>query len=187
MQGHRFSWNILYLRGYLLGDSSKENASAADGFLNILANQDLASINLSVKLIGHTAIRERGKECARQTQEGWLLVSMKLTDDEVSELQSRYSYLTNYQAGDLDAPIDPLTYVDSNGDGLLHIAAQLGDARTVELLLHAGVDVNQLGDMGCTALHYASMSHKEDVIRLLLLNNAATDIVNDFGKLAEES
>lgn len=114
-----------------------------------------------------------------------MLMSMKLTDDEVAELQSQYSYLTNYQGGDLDAPIDPLTYVDSNGDGLLHIAAQLGDARTVELLLRAGIDVDQLGDMGCTALHYAGMSHKEDVIRILLVNGAATNIVNDFGKLPE--
>jgi ankyrin repeat protein len=113
-------------------------------------------------------------------------MSMKWTDDEAAELQSRYSYLTNYQGGDVDAPIDPLTYVDSNGDGLLHIAAQLGDAWTVELLLRARVNVDQLGDMGCTALHYASMSHKEDVIRILLVNGAATNIVNDFGRLPEE-
>jgi ankyrin repeat protein len=112
---------------------------------------------------------------------------LNLTDDEISELQKRYSYLTNYQASDLDEPIDPLTYVDSNGDGLIHIAAQVGDARTVELLLRAGVDVNQLGDMGCTALHYSKMSHNEEVSHLLLLNGAATNIVNDFGKLPDES
>jgi ankyrin repeat protein len=115
-----------------------------------------------------------------------MLMPIELTADEVAELQNRYSYLTNYQADDLDAPIDPLTYVDSNGDRLLHIAVQLGDARTAELLLRAGIDVNQLGDMGCTALHYASMLHKADVIRILLANGAATNIVNDFGKLPGE-
>lgn len=111
----------------------------------------------------------------------------KLTDEEVSELQSRYSHLTNHQAHDLDEPIDPISYIDSNGDGLIHIAALLGDFRTVELLLRAGVDANQLGDMGYTALHYARMSGKDDVSRLLLLNGAAPNIVNDFGKLPDES
>lgn len=112
---------------------------------------------------------------------------MKLTSEEISELQTRYRYLTNYDAGDLDAPIDPLTYVDSNGDGLIHIAAQMGDTRTIELLLRAGIDVNQLGDMGCTALHYANMSQHEGVSNLLLANGASRDIVNDFGKLPDEA
>lgn len=112
---------------------------------------------------------------------------LKLTPQEVSELQERYRYLTNYQSGDPNAPIDPLTYIDSNGDGLIHIAAQVGDVRSVELLLRAGIDVNQLGDMGCTALHYAKMSNKEAVCRLLLSNGAAMDILNDFGKRPDEA
>jgi ankyrin repeat protein len=108
---------------------------------------------------------------------------MKLTDAEISELQHKYRHLINYESDDPDEPIDPLTYVDSNGDSLLHIAAQLGDLRTVELLLKAGVDVNRIGDMGSTALHYAKT---KDVADLLRAYGASIEIRNEFGKLPGE-
>jgi ankyrin repeat protein len=41
--------------------------------------------------------------------------------------------------------------------------------------------------MACTALHYAYMFRQQDVIRLLLPNGAATNIVNDFGRFPEAS
>lgn len=104
---------------------------------------------------------------------------MMLTDVEVQELQKKYSYLTNYESDDPDAPINPLSYVDSNGDTLLHIAARRGDIHTVKLLLSAGVDVNQPGDMGNTALHYAL---DENVAYVLLNNGASVDVLNEFGK-----
>ena len=104
---------------------------------------------------------------------------MTLTEAEVRELQAKYSGLTNYEAEEPDAPIDPLTYVDSNGDTLLHMASQRGDIRTVELLLRAGIDVNQIGDMGNTALHYAET---EEMARLLLRHGASAEISNEFGK-----
>lgn len=98
---------------------------------------------------------------------------MRLTGDEVAELQAKYSYLTNYDADEPDAPIDPLTYVDSNGDALLHIAAKQRDLRTVELFLRAGVDVDLVGDTGNTALHYAQT---EAVAKLLLARGASADV-----------
>ena len=104
---------------------------------------------------------------------------MKFTEADIQELQTKYSYLTNYESEDPEAPIDPLTYVDSNGDALLHIAAQRGDKRTAELLLMAGVDVSLVGDMGNTALHYAQT---EEVARLLLEHGASADVCNEFGK-----
>ena len=104
---------------------------------------------------------------------------MKLTESELKELQSKYSYLTNYEADDPDAPIDPLTYVDSNGDALLHIAAQRGDLRTVELLLTAGVDPNLIGDMGNTALQY---TRTEEIAKLLVAYGASTEVLNEFNK-----
>lgn len=104
---------------------------------------------------------------------------MKLSTTEISEIQQRYRYLTNYESTDLTARIDPLSYVDSNGDGLLHIAAQRGDLRTIELLLKGGADVNQLGDMGNTALHYADT---QDIADTLMAHGALTDVINEFGK-----
>jgi ankyrin repeat protein len=114
-------------------------------------------------------------------------MSLKLTDIEIAELQTRYHYLMNYNSDNVNDPIDPLTYVDSNGDHLIHIASQQGDVPAVQALLRAGIDVNQLGDMGCTALHYARMSHQDDVALVLLQHGAALDIVNGFGKTPDES
>ena len=106
-----------------------------------------------------------------------------MKDSEVREIQSRYRHLVNYQEADPDAPIDPLAYVDSNGDHLIHIAARSGDLETVKLLLEAGVDPNLLGDMGCTPLHYARMEAKADVADLLLSCGASPSIKNLFNDL----
>jgi ankyrin repeat protein len=107
---------------------------------------------------------------------------MSLHEAEVRELQEKYSHLTNYESDDPEDPIDPMEYRDSNGDALLHIAAQSGDGRTIDLLLKAGVDVNLVGDMGNTALHYAKT---EDVFNLLLIHGASREIINEFGRRPE--
>lgn len=112
---------------------------------------------------------------------------MKLTSEEIKYLQERYFYLTNYESVAIDDPIDPLTYVDSNGDWLIHIATSLGDLKGVELLLKAGIDVNQVGDMGCTPLHYAKMKNNDVIADFLLKNGALNSIENDFGKLPGEN
>ncbi len=111
---------------------------------------------------------------------------MILKPEDVADIQARYHYLVNYESDDPNTPIDPATYVDSNGDHLLHIAAQLGDLKTVEMLVEAGQDVDQTGDMGCTALHYAKRGKRIDVERYLIARWARTDISNDFGKLPGE-
>ena len=107
----------------------------------------------------------------------------KLTALEIRELREKYRHLINYQADDPLSPIDPLAYVDSNGDTLLHIAAQGGDLRTTELLLKAGMDPNRAGDMRSTALHYAKT---RDVAALLRAHGASNQIRNEFGKLPGE-
>jgi ankyrin repeat protein len=109
-------------------------------------------------------------------------MSRPLTPAEISELQRRYGYLVNYQADDPDAPIDPVTYRDSDNDSLLHIAARNGDRCAVELLLEAGVDANLLGDMGSTPLHYAKEKQHSEVAKLLIEHGAREDIRNEFGK-----
>lgn len=114
-------------------------------------------------------------------------MSVNLTKAEIEELQRKYSYLVNYESDEPSEAIDPLTYVDSNGDHLLHLAAQRGDLRTVELLIRAGLDVNRTGDMGCTALHYARMKKRDDVAEFLLGHGASESIRNDFGHLPGQS
>lgn len=112
---------------------------------------------------------------------------MELTGDEIRKIQSEYRDLINYEDGDPTAPIDPMTYVDSNGDGLLHIAAAKGDAETIRTMLRAGANINQLGDMGMTPLHYAYESHQQDVIDFLIAGGASTDIRDEFGRLPADS
>lgn len=105
---------------------------------------------------------------------------MKISEAEIDELRKKYHYLVNYESDDPGAPIDPVTYVDSNGDTLLHIASKNGDLRTIEILLRAGMNVDQIGDMGATPLHYAE---NEEVANFLLANGASTTILNEFGEL----
>jgi ankyrin repeat protein len=113
-------------------------------------------------------------------------MSLMLSTEAKAELQQKYFYLTNYESDDPTDPIDPLTYVDSNGDSLLHIAAQNGDAKTIELLLDAGIDIDQLGDMESTALHYAYQGGHRQAIEVLLNRGATTGIRNLFGKAPGE-
>jgi ankyrin repeat protein len=44
----------------------------------------------------------------------------------------------------------------------------------------------QIGDMGCTALHYAKMKKKEDVYPYLVAHGASASIRNEFGLLPSE-
>ena len=113
-------------------------------------------------------------------------MSMKLNDEAIAELQKKYDYLINYDSSDPTDPIDPLTYVDSNGDNLMHIAAQLGYVNKIRLLVVAGKNVNQKGDISFTALHYAYGGKHQCAVDFLLAHGTSTEIENEFGKLPSE-
>ncbi len=61
-----------------------------------------------------------------------------------------------------------MTYVNADGDALIHIAATAGDTETVELLLKAGIDPNIKGDMSYTPLHYATDAKHSGIVELLV-------------------
>lgn len=105
----------------------------------------------------------------------------ELTASEREELDAffRAYYLINYAEDDPCAPIDPSTYVAPDGDTGLHIASQRGDLRAVELLVHAGLDLNRQGDMGYTPLQYALTP---EIVAFLFSKGARVDVVNEFGK-----
>jgi len=111
---------------------------------------------------------------------------MTLNNKEIADLQKKYSYLINYERDDPMAPINPENYMDSDGDHLIHIAARQGDLQTVEVLIRAGQDINQIGDMGYTPLHCAYMSGNVEVIEFLLANGANKEVKNEFGQTPEE-
>ena len=102
-----------------------------------------------------------------------------LSEIERAELASAFSDVINYGGDDPLAPIDPLAYRSPEGDSCLHIAAIRGDLRAVQLLVAAGLDVNERGDMGYTTLHYA---RTPEVVEFLLQNGADPGIKNEFGR-----
>lgn len=108
-------------------------------------------------------------------------MSSRLSKTELENLERKFSYLVNYESDDPDAPIDPLSYVDSNGDTCLHLASRQGDLEAVSLLLKGGVDVNQKGDMDNTSLHYANKKGHQSIIDSLLAHGADPDLKNLFG------
>jgi ankyrin repeat protein len=105
---------------------------------------------------------------------------------QADRIRKKYSYLTNYSSDDPTDPIDLLSYLDSNDDALIHIAAALGDVDTVRFLLDAGIEVALTGDMGSTPLHYALSNGAVEVASLLFERGAPTDIKDQFGKTPGE-
>lgn len=106
----------------------------------------------------------------------------ELTPDQIESLVNRFTDLINYEGDDPLAPINPLTYRDSDGDSLLHIATRRADAEAVSLLLSAGVDPNIRGDMGYAPLHYAADNRDSEIAKLLISRGANTKALNEFGK-----
>jgi ankyrin repeat protein len=106
-------------------------------------------------------------------------VPLTLSPSEVAELQAAFRDLLNYESEDPFAPINPLTYRAPDGDTCLHVAAHRGNLRAVELLLKAGLNINEQGDMGYTPLQYATTP---EVVQLLLSRGASSTIVNEFGQ-----
>ena len=108
-----------------------------------------------------------------------------VAEDVLKELQDKFSDLLNDDAEDPFEPIDPLTYHSPEGDSCLHLAAIRGDCRALELLLDAGLDINEPGNVGNTALHYAIKYQHDDAVDLLVKRGAGTDIKNEFGEACQ--
>ncbi len=111
---------------------------------------------------------------------------MKLSSEEIVELNEEFKDLINYESEDPCEQIDPLTYIAPDDDTCLHVAALRGSARAVELLIKAGVDVNHQGDMGETPLHIAIRKHHTSIINALIKAGARTDIVSEFNVSAKQ-
>jgi ankyrin repeat protein len=107
-----------------------------------------------------------------------------MTEDLRDYLKKAFQNVLNFDADDPLESIDPLSYRSPEGDNCLHIAASMGEIRAVEYLIGAGIDVNQRGDMGYVALHYARKAGFSEIVQLLLDNGADPGLVNEFGEKA---
>lgn len=63
----------------------------------------------------------------------------------------------------------------------LRAAASAGDCSRVHLLLSQGADVNSLPPDRNSALHAAAASGCVDIVRLLLVRGARSEVSNDAG------
>jgi len=105
-----------------------------------------------------------------------------MKDEELKEIQEAFKDQLNYDAEDIEEPVDPLTYHTPEGDSCLHIATLRGDLHLVKMLLDAGLDVNEQGDMGYTPLHHAKRKGFTEIVDLFIERGANTEITNEFGK-----
>ncbi|MCC7035773.1 MAG: ankyrin repeat domain-containing protein [Alphaproteobacteria bacterium] len=110
----------------------------------------------------------------------------EMNKDDQDYLAASFSDQINYGPNVPLRPINPITYLTPEGDTCLHIAAIRGDLRLVKILVEAGLDVNFIGDMGYTPLHYASKGKHQKVVDFLLRAGAQPDIKNEFGQKALE-
>jgi peptidoglycan/LPS O-acetylase OafA/YrhL len=76
---------------------------------------------------------------------------------------------------------------DAMGITPLNLAALVGDAEMVRLLLAAGADVNQRNTDGSTPLHGAAFLGRDEAARVLLEAGADPNLVNDTGSSALDS
>jgi ankyrin repeat protein len=100
------------------------------------------------------------------------------------ELKVFFSDLIDYEADDPFLPINPLLYKTPEGDSCLHIAAMRGHCGAIKILLDGGLDIDSTGDMGNTALHYASAGCHREAFDFLISMGANQSIRNEFGKLS---
>jgi len=107
-----------------------------------------------------------------------------MKDEYIKNLKKRFSSLLNYE--DLDEEIDPLKYKDPEGDTLLHYASLRGDIEAVRMLCFLNIDVNALGDLNHTALHYAAKFNHEKVYNYLISQGASPNLRSNLGKTPQE-
>jgi ankyrin repeat protein len=91
----------------------------------------------------------------------------------------------------IQAHIDYGTDLDgkepSNGSTPLIVAALFGHTPSMELLVHAGADVNLLNNDNSSALHTAAFFCRTEAVQMLLENGARTDLRNHYGQTPVET
>jgi ankyrin len=76
--------------------------------------------------------------------------------------------------------------IGTSRDGLLHLAARMGQEADVRDLVRFGANIDLPGDRGFTALHYAAAAGHVAVADALLEMSANLDVKNEWEQTALE-
>ena len=99
-----------------------------------------------------------------------------------ADLAARYATHPEMAGVAIDGP----DVIGTGRDGLLHLAARMGQAADVRDLVALGATIDLPGDRGFTALHYAAAAGHGAVVDTLLDLGADLDVKNDWDQTALE-
>jgi ankyrin repeat protein len=99
-----------------------------------------------------------------------------------ADLAARYATHPEMAGVTIDGP----DVIGTGRDGLLHLAARMGQAEDARDLVRLGATIDLPGDRGFTALHYAAAAGHGGVVDVLLELGANLDAKNDWEQTALE-
>lgn len=99
-----------------------------------------------------------------------------------ADLAARYATHPEMAGVTIDGP----DVIGTGRDGLLHLAARMGQEADVRDLVRLGAAIDLPGDRGFTALHYAAAAGHAKVVDVLLELGANLDTKNDWEQTALE-
>jgi ankyrin repeat protein len=95
-------------------------------------------------------------------------------------VHNRRNDLVSYLSNDKSQ----LNQINNEGKTVLHVAAALGDARIIDILVKAGADLNATDFKGNTPLHTAVILYNRAAVRELAALGADINTINNEGKSA---
>jgi uncharacterized protein len=87
----------------------------------------------------------------------------------------------------IDVPLTTVSQENMLGEKPIHIAAWRGDEDDLSWLIENGADVNSVGDLGMTPLHYAYLGRKPANVAILLHAGADPSRRCDRGLLPRDT
>lgn len=114
-----------------------------------------------------------------QALERYLPIPSDYSDDEY--LQVVLANALSAMALDINPKDFTVHTQNLMGETALQYAVAWGDIRAIRLLVKAGAEVDNIGEMNCTPLYHAVMFGWSDVVEYLLKQGANPNIRSDFG------
>jgi ankyrin repeat protein len=87
------------------------------------------------------------------------------------ELVALFNRLNQRETFDRDL-FDDVNATNGDDENALHLAAHRNDLEAARLLIEAGINIDQRGDLGRTPLHYAVSFGHRDMVLLLIESGA---------------